>query len=155
MEKKNMICFDLDGTIANLYSVPNWLEKLRAEDATPYLEAKPMWNMKELNETLVLLQKMGWEIQIITWLSKDSSPEYKTAVREAKMEWLTKYGFVFDHFHGVQYGRTKADSVRVSAKYAILIDDNEKVRNGWSLGDTIDPTKEDLIEILQNLLDND
>ena len=31
-----MICFDMDGTIADLYAVPGWLEKLRAEDATPY-----------------------------------------------------------------------------------------------------------------------
>ena len=30
-----MICFDMDGTIADLYAVPNWLEKLRAYDASP------------------------------------------------------------------------------------------------------------------------
>ena len=35
-----MICFDMDGTIADLYAVDNWLAKLRAEDETPYQEAK-------------------------------------------------------------------------------------------------------------------
>ena len=35
---------------------------------------------------------------------------------------------------------------------AILIDDNEQVRNGWSLGETIDPTKDNIIEILKALL---
>jgi hypothetical protein len=35
---------------------------------------------------------------------------------------------------------------------AILIDDNDKVRNGWTLGDTINPTVEDVVEILKGLL---
>jgi hypothetical protein len=34
-----------------------------------------------------------------------------------------------------------------------LIDDNAKVRRGWHLGETIDPTACDLLEILKNLLD--
>ena len=36
------INFDLDGTIANLYDVPNWLDYLIAEDTTPYAIAKPL-----------------------------------------------------------------------------------------------------------------
>ena len=78
--------------------------------------------------------------------------EYKDAVREAKLAWLKKWGFVYDHFHGVQYGATKADSVRKKTDYGILIDDNEKVRKGWTLGATIDPTKVDIIEALMSLL---
>ena len=42
------IWFDMDGTIANLYGVDNWLDKLIAEDATPYAEAKPLLNMSQL-----------------------------------------------------------------------------------------------------------
>ena len=33
------ICFDMDGTIANLYGVENWLAYLVAEDVKPYKEA--------------------------------------------------------------------------------------------------------------------
>jgi hypothetical protein len=73
-------------------------------------------------------------------------------VRKAKKAWLKKWGFVYDHFHGVQYGATKADSVRNVADYAILVDDNEKVRNGWHLGETIDPTNGNLLEALMSLL---
>jgi hypothetical protein len=36
---------------------------------------------------------------------------------------------------------------------AILIDDNAKVREGWHLGETIDPTACDIIEILRSLLE--
>ena len=147
-----MICWDMDGTMASLYNVDNWLSKLRAEDPSPYEDAAPMWDMELLNYVCELLRAAGWEINIITWLSKNSSEEYKDAVREAKRAWLEKWGFIYDHFHGVQYGATKADSVRNRAKNAILIDDNEKVRAGWHLGETIDPTQTNVIEELLRLL---
>ena len=152
---KKVICFDMDGTVANLYGVDNWLDRLRAEDATPYLDAEPMWDMEKLNEVLALHQQAGNEIRIITWLSMESSPEYKEAVREAKRAWLEKWGFLYNNFHGVQYGATKADSVRkpCAGCEVILIDDNAKVREGWTLGDAIDPTTTDIIDFLLSLLD--
>ena len=66
-----------------------------------------------------------------------------------------KYNFPCDHFHGVRYGATNADSVRRyldEGETAILIDDNAKVRQGWHLGDTIDPTACDILEVLRGLL---
>lgn len=147
-----MICFDMDGTIANLYSVPNWLDKLRAEDSSPYSDAAPMWDMEELRMVLLLLISKGWEVRVISWLSKDSSKSYKNEVRKAKLEWLAKYDFPYRRCHLVAYGTTKADCVRRWASPAILVDDNEKVRNGWHLGETIDPTKVNLIEELRKLL---
>ena len=146
------VCFDMDGSLNRFYEVPDWLPKLRAEDPSPYLEAEPMWDMEKLNEVLEKLREAGWEINIITWLSKNSSEEYKDAVREAKKAWLEKWGFVYDHFHGVQYGATKADSVRERTDYGILIDDNAKVRDGWHLGETIDPTTTNIIVALAALL---
>lgn len=147
-----MICFDMDGTIANLYSVPHWLDKLRAEDSSPYSDAAPMWDMEELRKVLLLLASEGWEVRVISWLSKDSSESYKNEVRKAKLEWLAKYDFPYRRCHLVAYGTTKADCVRRWASPAILVDDNEKVRNGWHLGETIDPTKVNLIEELRKLL---
>lgn len=146
------INFDMDGSINKFYDVPDWLSKLRAEDPSPYLEAEPMWDMEKLNEILEKLREAGWEINVITWLSMNSSEEYKDAVREAKKAWLQKWGFVYDHFHGVQYGATKADSVRGRTDYGILIDDNAKVRDGWHLGETIDPTTTNIIVALAALL---
>ena len=35
MENKTLV-FDMDGTIANLYAVENWLEDLRSENPRPY-----------------------------------------------------------------------------------------------------------------------
>ena len=147
-----MICFDMDGTIADFYSVPNWLDKLRAEDSSPYSDAAPMWNMGELRKVLLLLISEGWEVRVISWLSKDSNESYKNEVRKAKLEWLAKYNFPYRRCHLVAYGTTKADCVRRWASPAILVDDNEKVRNGWHLGETIDPTKVNLIKELRKLL---
>lgn len=150
-----MICFDMDGTIADLYGVSGWLDDLRSENSRPYLEAEPMYNMDELREVLEAFHQMGTEIRIITWLSMNSSEEYKEAVRTAKLAWLEKWDFLFDNFHGVQYGATKADSVRrylPNGETALLIDDNEKVRNGWHLGEAIDPTEINIIDYLRELL---
>lgn len=155
MENLKMICFDMDGTIADLYAVENWQYMLEHHIPTPYRVAEPMWNMEELALTLMALQNKGIEIRIVTWLSKDSTPTYDREVRLAKIDWLRHYDFPIDHFHGVKFGTTKADCVR---KYlgenetAILIDDNAKVRQGWTMGETIDPTACDLIAILKALL---
>lgn len=149
---KKMICFDMDGTIADLYGVEEWLLKLQKEDPSPYLEAEPLWDMDELKKVLIDLSNADWEIRVISWLAKDSSESYKAAVREAKKTWLDKHNFPADKVHLVAYGTTKADCVRRFANPAILIDDNEKVRNGWSLGKTIDPLNVDLIAELKKLL---
>lgn len=156
MAKIKMLCFDMDGTIADLYGVENWLSLLRSEDVKPYREAAPLWDMEELAEILQALRAKGMVVQVITWLSMNSSEAYKEATRKAKIEWLKDQNFPFDYFHGVQYGATKADSIRrylnKDTEKAILFDDSEKVRKGWTLGETIDPTAVDLIEYLKSLL---
>ena len=150
-----MICFDMDGTIADFYAVKNWQEALANENPTPYEVARPLWDMERLAEVLTFMRGAGVEIRVVTWLAKDSTEAYKTEVREAKLAWLEEMGFPFDNFHGVQYSATKADSVRkylADDETAILIDDNAKVRKGWRLGKTIDPAGCDLIDVLYAIL---
>lgn len=150
---KKMICFDMDGTIADLYAVPNWLEKLYNEDPSPYRDAKPMWDMDALRQALLKAIEKGWEVRVITWLAANSSPEYKKAVTAAKKEWLARYKFPAHKCHCVAYGTTKAKCVR-RAFYEppfILFDDNAKIRDGWNLGDAIDPREVDIIEYINNL----
>ena len=153
--KTKMICFDMDGTIANLYGVQGWLEMLENENPKPYEIAEPMWNMVELATTLKMLQVKGYEVRVITWLAKDSTEDYKEKTRQAKLEWLEKYNFPYDKFHGVAYGTTKANCIRKYLEIneqAILIDDNDKIRQGWTVGNTINPTTENIIDILKALL---
>lgn len=146
-----MLVFDMDGTIADFYSVPQWLEKIRAEDPSPYAEAAPMWDMAKLRRVLLALANEGWEIRIVSWLSKDATPEYKKAIRKAKRDWLARYNFPADKVHLVAYGRSKAATVQNAP--GILIDDNKEVRDGWHIGETIDPTEiDDLPAELEKLL---
>ena len=90
---KKMLCFDMDGTIADLYGVDDWLKDLMNENPYPYTVAKPLCDIEELNTVLNKLIEQGWEIRVISWLAKDSSNSYKTAVRDAKRTWLAKYNF--------------------------------------------------------------
>ena len=157
MTKVRMIVWDMDGTMADLYGVDGWLEMLENENPLPYEIAKPMWDMERLVNVIRGLQDFGIEQRIVTWLSMNSSEEYKTETRRAKREWLEQFDFPFDHFHGVQFGATKADSVRkflADDETAILIDDSAKVRKGWHLGETVDPTETDVIDFLEALLES-
>ena len=157
MTKVRMIVWDMDGTMADLYGVDGWLEMLENENPLPYEIAKPMWDMERLVNVIRGLQAIGVEQRIVTWLSMDSSEEYKTETRRAKREWLEQFDFPFDHFHGVQFGSTKADSVRkflADDETAILIDDSARVRKGWHLGETVDPTEINVIDFLEALLES-
>jgi hypothetical protein len=151
-DMNKVLVFDMDGTIADLYGVKNWLPMLRAEDVRPYAIAKPLYDMDELNALIRELKAEGWRIVVTTWLAKGSTRAYDNAVRQAKIDWLDRMGFDYDEIHLVRYGTTKANCTRKLKGYQVLVDDNEKIRKGWHLGATIDPTK-DLIVDLINLLD--
>lgn len=146
------LVFDMDGTIANLYGVNNWLEMIRAENPKPYIIAEPLYNMNELNSLLNQLKSLGWEIVITSWLAKGATDNYNKAVTKAKKEWLQKYHFPADEIHIVKYGVTKANSTRKKGGYQVLIDDNAKIRKGWHLGNTIN-AENDIIAELRKLLD--
>jgi hypothetical protein len=146
-----VLVFDMDGTIANLYEVNDWLKDLRAGNARPYVEALPMYDMGVLADVLNILRSIGWKVVVTSWLSKGSTKIYDEKVRAAKLEWLAKYNFPYDEIHLVKYGTTKANCTRRHGGYQILIDDNEKVRKGWTLGRTIDAS-ENIMEKLNELI---
>lgn len=145
------LVFDMDGTIADLYGVNGWLDMLRAEDPTPYKKAAPLYDIDSLNAVLTLLKMDGWRIVVTTWLSKGSTRAYDALVREAKLEWLDKVHFPYDEIHMIKYGTTKANCTRKLGGYQILVDDNAKVRKGWTLGSVIDANN-NIIDALLNLL---
>ena len=126
------ICFDMDGTIANLYGVENWLESLINESAKPYEEAKVMVNMNSLARLLNNLQKKGYEIGIISWLSKNSTESYDEKVTEAKKNWLKKHlaSVRFDFVEIVKYGTNK--NIVNTGNDDILFDDEIGNREAWN-----------------------
>ena len=142
------LVFDMDNTINKFYDVNGWLDDLHNENVRPYVICKPKYDMIILNEILLALKTLGWRIAITTWLAKDSTKEYDNKVRKAKIEWLKKYNFPYDEIHMIKYGTTKANSTRRLGGYQILIDDNDDIRKGWSLGRTINANENILKELI-------
>lgn len=141
------IYFDMDGTIADLYSVPNWLPLLRAYDPKPYAEAKPLVNLNSLARILNRLQRQGFRIGIISWLSKTSTPEYDAKVTAAKEKWLAKHlsSVDFDEIHIIPHGTPKQNFATAND---ILFDDEAKNRENW-IGKAFDV--DSIIEILKGM----
>lgn len=124
------IYFDMDGTLAELYEVEDWLKKLRSENPEPYIVAKPKVDMVELVKTLEFYKNDGYTIGIISWLSMNSSKEYAKAVRKAKLDWIAEHiNFDFDEIHLVKYGTPKHTLAKV--RKGILVDDNEEISAKW------------------------
>jgi len=126
------INFDMDGTIADLYANPNWLPLLRAYDPTPYATAKPLLRLCDLARKLNTLQRNGYRIAVISWLSKESTAEYDEAVTNAKLEWLAKHlpSVNWDEITIVPYGTPKENFCHNPLD--ILFDDEERNRNNWT-----------------------
>ena len=146
---KNAIYFDMDGTIANLYGVENWLDYLIASDPTPYAIAKPLVNMNRLARLLNRLQAEGYHIGIVSWLSKNSTEAYDNAVTLAKTHWLDRHlhSVHWNEIKIVPYGTPKQNVVEVVA--GILFDDEALNRVNWT-GTAYDV--ENILEILKGLL---
>lgn len=127
MEKA--LWFDMDGTLADLYGVENWLEYLQAEDTYPYDIAATMHNFSQLARKLNKLQAQGWKIGIISWTSKSGSDLYNGQVAIAKMCWLHKHlrSVQWDEIKIVKYGTNKY----MECGGGILFDDEEKNRDSW------------------------
>ena len=144
------IYFDMDGTIADLYNVENWLPKLRAENPSPYVEAEAMVDPGEVQLYLSILQNRGYKLGVISWLSKGSSKSYDKMVRQAKRNWLRENlpEITFDETHFVKYG-TRKDYI-AKDKDGILFDDSAEVRENWK-GVSVNPNTEDIIEFLKKV----
>lgn len=126
-----IIMFDMDGTVADLYGVPNWLEKLNRFDPSPYIEAKPLVNMAALTEVCEALEREGYVIGITTWLSKNTTPEYDEKVINAKLEWAQHYMPFITEFHPMAFGTPKHTVVKRCSEMW-LVDDSAEVRSMWN-----------------------
>lgn len=126
------ILFDMDGTLANLYGVDNWLNYLTNSNTYPYEKACPLVNMQLLAKLLNRLQKNGYEIGIISWLAKNSTKDYDTRVTKAKKNWLETHlkSVQWDLIEIVPYGTNK--NIVYKNTNDILFDDEIGNRTAWN-----------------------
>lgn len=142
------IYFDMDGTIADFYSVEGWLDMLKAYDPTPYEIAKPLLRLSTLARLLNKLQKNGYTIGVVSWLSKEPNPTFDRQVINAKIEWLNVHmpSVEWDEIKIVPHGMPKQKVV--DNPFGILFDDEIQNRENWS-GTAYDV--HNIIEILKSL----
>lgn len=148
------IYFDMDGTIADLYGVDNWLNDIVAYNPRPYKQAAPLYNPEVLRSFFSELKDKGHKLIIISWLSKTPTPEYNKLVRRAKREWLEKYELLeyFDHVRITPYGVKKSTTCKKYG-YGILVDDELQNLNAWELGQTVNAKEKNIIKELKKILD--
>ena len=105
-----------------------------------------MLRMATLARLLNRLQREGWKIGIISWLSKCGTDLYDGQVTLAKMLWLHKHlpSVNWDTIHIVKYGTNKYNV----CGGGILFDDEAHNRETW--GDlAYEPDQ--ILQVLRNL----
>ena len=140
------IYFDMDGTIADLYGVENWLEDLLHENVRPYAEARPLVNMRQLARLLNKLTANGNTVNIISWTSRNGSDAYNKAVAKAKKKWLQNHlkSVKFTSIEIIPYGTPKS-----LFGNGILFDDEERNRLDWGIGAY---SEKEIFEILRKMV---
>lgn len=124
-----VIALDMDGTLADLYGVPGWLDAIRDEDTAPYEEAAPLCDMKALGKALARAHAAGIRVEVITWgPGGDTSTAYQDAVRRAKRTWLDREGL---EAVPMRYKAFKTPKRAGVDGRAILVDDDPHARSDW------------------------
>ena len=140
------IWFDMDGTIADLYAVIDWLADILARNTRPYENARGIGNLALIARYLNKVQENGHEIGIISWTAKGGDDDYNAAVAAAKRAWLAK------HLKSVKWNEIKVVAYGTDKKAAtgggILFDDEKPNRDNWGKG-AYEPCE--IVKILKEL----
>ena len=123
------IWFDMDGTLCDLYAVPDLWEKVRIYDPTPYRKARPMLNFSAFAHQANALQRKGYRIGVISWTSMTATPAYHEAIVAAKQAWLRMHlpSVQWDAVLITPYGTPKWQVCQPG----LLFDDDEQNLIAW------------------------
>jgi 5'(3')-deoxyribonucleotidase len=148
MTDNKWLWFDLDGTIADLYSVEGWLDYLVHGSTVPYEIARPLVTMSLFARRVNELQRRGYSIGIISWASKNATLDYVQAIEEAKRKWLKKHlpSVNWNEIIVTEYGQNKRAAVPCGG---ILFDDEARNREEWQ-GASVDAVI--MMDVLKELL---
>lgn len=135
MDAGRTVYFDMDGTIANLYAVPDVFKRLDANDATPYAEAIPI---PKYIDMMHQFKEMGYKVGIITACSRfppntpdDVKAKMNIETEANKIKWLKEQGLwgIIDTFQFIPCGVSKYEVTE--DKTGVLVDDEDKVLATW------------------------
>lgn len=149
---KPILYFDMDGTIADLYSFNNWLVYLRKEITKPYRNAAPLVDTKRANTLMNYMKRCGFRFSVITWCSMHSSKDYERRTKRAKSDWLKAwFPGIFCENKMVSYGVPKHSLVNAKGNY--LFDDNAEIGKEWEAagGIWINAKEKNILDVLEEL----
>lgn len=145
------VFFDMDGTIADLYNDPNWLEDFTKRRKGVFARLKPMVDPIQVNDLIRQAKAKGHKFGVVTWLPKDSTADYRLASSFEKIEWIKKFfPELADNILTCEYGTKKRQVARAN-RNAIIFDDDVKVREDWKIskGKAYEPDQ--ILEVLEGL----
>ena len=127
---KPTIYFDMDGTIADFYGVPDWRKAIDSYDVRPYKQAKGLVNLSQLARLLNKLQAQGYKVGVISWCSRTGTEEFNGEVEYTKRKWLAQHlsSVHFDDIRILPYGTPKHAYAKPND---ILFDDEYNNRKKW------------------------
>lgn len=120
------IYFDMDGTLAGLFFVKGFSEMLNSGNMEPYKNARPLFNVEEMNGVIEKLVNKGYSIGIISYADE----QYIKEATKEKIKWLQNY-FPFadkDKIHIVTKAIAKSSFYNDND---ILVDDAKANRTEW------------------------
>ena len=123
--KRKTVYLDMDGTIADLYGINNWLERLRNEDHTIFEECEPFISESDL---MNYFPTEEYEIRICSMTPKNATKEYCEDVKKQKNAWLDKFFPNIKKRYYLPYGNNKNYK---NSKDCILVDDNKNIRENY------------------------
>ena len=131
--KKSVIkvYFDLDGTVYDLYGLPDWLQKFRNEEPGVFIDGAPLVDLKKLKELCFSLMCSGVRFGVISWLPMGASEEYSRVCELEKKSWIELNLPFVSEVYIQEYGTPKQYAPSKRAKRMFLIDDSLEVRKMW------------------------
>lgn len=142
------IYFDMDGTLAALFFVKGYADMLANKDTTPYIIAKPLFDMVEMATTIRNLVAHGYTIGIISYVD-DTMVEQAT---KAKIEWLNRY-FPYVNSENIHIITKATPKSTFYHDGDILVDDAKANREEWENkgGKTINAYFRAKVSMMENL----
>ena len=122
---KQIVYLDMDGTIADLYGISDWLGKLRREEKNLFLSCNAFITEEDLFK---IFPPELFDIRILSMTPKGASEEYCKRVVYEKNVWLDLFFPRITKRIYLKYGNNKNLK---NSKNHILIDDNKIIRENF------------------------
>lgn len=124
-----MIYLDMDGTIADTYSIDGWLDRILAHDASVFLDAKPA----DKSKVMELLEVLDDDVTILTMLPEcalkgKAREDYFKEVKDSKKTWLKMHFPEFTKIKFIDYQKSKS---KYWQEGDVLIDDSSSQIKDW------------------------